>query len=171
MKTRNLSKLTETKEFRKLVSDYSIKFFIKNGNIILNNNSVYIYIYSYMIEDIPYFHIFDIHNKTYCFDVNRLISDITNNEILKIYDFYKNNHNISIINEGISGEVTVETYFFIKIEILMKYFPDLLNGEIDKYKKYFEPLKGGYIKMFEELKEFVENNLDYSINYDKQDFL
>ena len=156
VRTRNLSKLTETKEFQELINSYPIKFFTKNGNIILSSNNIYVYIYSYIIENVPYFHIFDIHNRTYCFDINIFISDIINNDILKIYDFYKDNHNISVISEGISGEVTVEAYFFIKIEILKKYFSDLLNGEIGKYIKYFEPLRGGYIDMFNELRIFVE---------------
>ena len=164
MKTRNLSKLTETKEFQKLINDYPIKYAINDGNIILSNNSIYIHIYSYMTEDIPYFHIFDISDKTYCFDVNRIISDILNNDILKIYDFYKNNYNISTLNEGIYGEITVEIYFLIKIKIIKEYLADLLYGKIDKYKKYFEPLIGGYINMFDELKLFVENNETKSID-------
>ena len=50
----------------------------------------------------------------------------------------------------------MESYFFVKIEILKRYLPDLLNGKMGKYEKYFEPLRGGYIKMFDELKAFVE---------------
>ena len=154
MKTRNLSKLTETKEFQELINNHSIEFFIKDGSILLCNNAIYIY--SYMIDGDAEFTLFDINNRTYCFSVSFLISDIMNDVIWQIYNFYDETHIESIINEEIPGEVKMESSFLARIEILKKYFPDLLDGKMEKYEKYFEPLIGGYQKMFDELKIFGE---------------
>ena len=44
MRTRNLSKLVETKEFQELINNYPIKLFIKDGNLLLKNESIYLYI-------------------------------------------------------------------------------------------------------------------------------
>ena len=157
MKTRNLSKLVETKEFQDLINNFPIIVFIKDGNILLKNDDIYIYIYCYMIDADADFNMFDVNRKAYCPDIRYIIGDIMNDTIRQIYKFYEETHIESIINEGIPGEIKMERSFLARIEILKKYFSDLLNGKINKYEKYFEPLKGGYIKMFDELKEFVEN--------------
>ena len=109
-----------------------------------------------MIEGHANFTLFDIKNETYCFDIGSLFSDIMDDSVMSVYDFYNKNHTISQINEGIPGELSMESYFFARIEILKRYFSDLLSGKLKKYEQYFEPLKGGYINMFNDLKVFVE---------------
>ena len=160
MKTRNLSKLTETKEFQELTNNYPITFYIKDGSLLLNNNNnIYIYIYCYMSDGYPEFTLFNIPSQTYSSDIRYLMAGMTGDiedNVTETYSYYEKVHTKSIINEGISGEIKMEKYFLSHIEILKKYFPDLLDGKIEKYEKYFEPLIGGYIKMFDELKAFVE---------------
>ena len=164
MKTRNLSKLVETKEFQDLISDFPIIVFIKDGNILLKNDYIYIYIYCYMIDADADFNMFDVNRKAYCLDIRYIISDIMNDTIRQMYKFYEDTHINSIINEGIPGEVKMESSFLARIEILKKYFPDLLEGKIDKYEKYFEPLKRGYQKLFDELTVFVEKQENLKMN-------
>jgi hypothetical protein len=60
------------------------------------------------------------------------------------------------MQEGIPGEIEMERYFLTRIEVLKKYFPDLLKGKLEQYEKCFELLQGGYINLFNELKIFKE---------------
>jgi hypothetical protein len=157
MKTRDLSKLTNTSEFQALTKDCLLCCFVKEGNLVLYNNMIVIYIYCYVTEDFPYFEIFSLPNSLYS-NLSRIEYAIDSALIKEIYDYYRNNHYKSIVNEGIPGEVSMEVLFLAQVEILKKYFPNLLKGELEIYEKYFGPLKGGYKGMFSELKYSVEQH-------------
>jgi hypothetical protein len=160
MKNNNLSKLVETKEFQELINSFNLVFKIYKGSIILSNGYIYIYIYGYITEDCVYFTIFDIQNELYCFDIGRIEYDLDKSAILEIYNYHKKNHIKTITcNDGDSVVLLIEARFLTKIEILKKCCSDLLEGKMEKYKKYFEPMSQGYRIIFDEINALFDGIL------------
>ncbi|MEN9918207.1 MAG: hypothetical protein RL662_643 [Bacteroidota bacterium] len=145
---RKLSFLIDTPLFKDFIKKFNLEVYIIGGtSILLYNRCIYIYIYSFIIENVCWCEIINMDANVRC-EMTKIEYYLSGNTT-NIYKKYRDSYNKTYGDPSIPHQLTIEQQFFAKIEIFNTYLNDLLRCQMEKREKYFEPMRDTEIESFE----------------------